>query len=708
MASADTSIFTLVIGGHKPDTFRVLEFTGQEALSENFCFRVKAVALDVHLKYEDTIGNAVALLVKGVDYQVTHHGMITHFNQVPDSDGSAMLNFYYEFTIEPNLKYMAFHLRSRIFQNKSAKEIVEEVIGEYVEKDTGFKFEAKFEETGKDYPKREFTVQYNETDWDFVRRLLEDEGIYWYWNHEGDRDVLIMANKPDQVKPIPNTPELPFMADGGLTPIDGREYVDSMERSVKFVTGRASIKDYNYRTPDVNVTGKFETEGPGGFHHFGDHVKTTDEATRKAQLRAEMFSCQRETFKGTGIFRSARPGYRIKVVEAGAEGFNGEYLLTRVTHIGGMVEATDDGTVDSGEAQVHYRCAFEAIPVKVIFRPPLITPKPRVNGILTALIDGQKDKYAYIDEEGRYKMKLFFDTSADGDGKASKAIRLAQPYAGPGYGMHFPLHTGTEIAVGFVDGDLDRPIGLGAVPNPTKGSPVKSGNKSSNVMKSHSGNSVTLEDKEGKTGVFIGSSGGHSVSLNDAGDSKGITLGTSGSNSIALDDTNKALVITTAAGHSIKILDNDQLISITTAGGHILALDDAGNTITLSDGGGKTVLGFAGGAGDITLDASNHVTITAGGNMTLDVTGDFTVNAKNVNLNATAAMALDAKGTTISGGPSLAMDAASVTASGTADVKLDAPKVEIAGTASAKLSAVAVDVAATGICTIAGATVKIN
>lgn len=707
MASADTSIFTLLIPGHPPETFRVLEFTGQEAISENFVFRVKAVAPDVMLKY-DTIGISATLVVKGVDYEVNHYGIITHFNQVPNSDGTVEMSYYYEFTIEPKLKQMSFQLRSRIFQNKTVKEIVEEVLEEYAKKDTSFKFEAKFEVVGKDYAKREFTVQYNETDWDFVKRLLEDEGIYWYWDHETDQDIFIMANKVDGVKPIPNTPELPYMSDGGLTPIDGREYVDSLERSVKFVTGRASVKDYNYRTPNVNVTGQFETEGPGGYNHFGDHVKTTDEATRKAQLRAEMFACQRETYKGTGIFRSARPGYRIKVVEAGQDGFDGEYLLTRVTHIGGFVEGGDDGTVEPGGPVFHYRCAFEAIPAKTQFRPPLLTPKPRVNGILTALIDGQKDKYAYIDDEGRYKMKLFFDPSSEGEGKQSKAIRLAQPYAGPGYGMHFPLHTGTEIAVGFVDGDLDRPIGLGAVPNPTKGSPVKSGNKSSNVMKSHSGNSVTLEDKEGKTGVFISSSGGHSVSLNDAGDSKGITLGTSGSNSVALDDTNKALVITTAAGHSIKILDNSQLISITTAGGHILALDDAGNTITLSDGGGKTVLGFAGGAGDITLDASNHVTITAGGNMTLDVTGDFTVNAKNVNLNATAAMALDAKGTTISGGPSIAMDAASITASGTADVKLDAPKVEIAGTASAKVSGVAVDLAATGICTIAGATVKIN
>lgn len=704
MASADTSIFTLTIGSYPPETFRVLEFNGQEALSENYVFRVKAVAFDVNLSHEADIGSSCCLEVKGKGYSVNHYGMLTHFNQVPEIDGENQVSYYYEFTIEPLFKYMSHRLRSRIWQNMTVKEIAEELLAEYYDKDTFFKFEAKFETAGKDYPKREFTVQYNETDWDFLKRLLEDEGIYWYWTHEGDsNEVLVMASGSHSVKPLVEWPELPFMPEGGLSPVDGREYVDTLERSVRIVTGRASVKDYNYRTPDVNVIGQHEIGGAGGYEHFGDHVKTTDEATRKARIRAEIFACQKEIYKGTGIFRSARPGYRFKLVEAKAEGFDGEYLITRVTHIGGFA-SVDDGTVEG--PQPHYRCAFEAIPAKTVFRPPLLTPKPRVNGILTALTDGQKDKYAYIDDEGRYKVKMFFDPSDERDGKASKAIRLAQPYAGPGYGMHFPLHAGTEIAVGFVDGDLDRPIGLGAVPNPGKGSPVKSSNKSQNMMKSHSGNSVLLEDKEGKTGVFIGTSGGHAANLNDDGAAKGINLVTSGSNSLSLDDTNKKMVISTAGGHTITIDDNSVSITIASAGGNTAVITDEGNKITLTAAG--TSVTMDGGAGNIDINANANITLTAGGNMTLDVTGDFTLNAKNVNLNATAEMKADAKGTTISGGPSIKMDAASITGSGTADVKFDAPQIAVEAKAAAKVSGATVDLAAQGICTIAGATVKIN
>jgi type VI secretion system secreted protein VgrG len=677
MASADTSIFTLVIGSHKPDVFRVLEFNGHEALSENFCFQVKAVAFDLNLKYEDTIGSSATLAVKGADYAVNHFGIVTQFNQVPNSDGTVALDFYYEFTIEPTIKYMTYMVRSRIFQNKTAKEIVEEVIGDYIEKDSGFKFEAKAE--SGDFPKREFTVQYNETDWDFVRRLLEDEGIWYWWNHEGDRDLLMMSNKPEHVKPLPNTPELVFRPEGGLNPGDGREYVDTLERTVRFVTGRATIKDYNYRTPDVNIIGKYETEGPGEFYHYGDHVKTTDEATRKAQIRAEMFACARETFKGTGVFRSARPGYRFKLTEAQAEGFDGEYLVTRVTHMGGLKEGPEE-TVHTVEGPgVHYRCYFEAIPAKTQYRPPLATPKPRVNGILTALTDGQKDKYAYIDEEGRYKMKLFFDLSAEKDGKASKAIRLAQPYAGPEYGMHFPLHAGTEIAIGFVDGDPDRPIGLGAVPNPTKGSPVKAGNKSQNMIKSHSGHSITLEDKEGKTGIHISTSGGHNLGLDDSADTKGYAVNTSGSNSLSLDDKNKAISLTTAGGHVLKLDDQGKAVSVTTTGGNTLSMEDPGHKVVLKDGAGNISITLDGDGGKLNIDASQEIVLKTGSSsLTMKMDGTIELKGKNLTIKGDVSCAVEGTATASVQGTALAL-------TGKGSANLSGPVVSIKADAALSL-----------------------
>ncbi|MEO7424337.1 MAG: type VI secretion system tip protein TssI/VgrG [Fibrobacteria bacterium] len=706
MASADTSIFSFKVGSFPLDTFRVLDFTGREALSECYSFTIRAVASDVELEFDQAAGYAAALIVRGAGTETTHYGLITSFTQVPENDG-VKLNSTYEFILEPHLKIAGYMYQSRIFHNKTVLEIVEEVLGAYFAKEKDFKIDAKYEVVGQDYAKREFTVQYNESDLDFVQRLLEDEGIFYFFNHEGDRELLILSNKKDAFKPLPFFPKLPFRPETGLHKEAG-EHVDSMMKSMKFVTGRTTVKDYNYRTPDTKVVGFFEMEGPGEYYHFGDHMKTTDEARRLAQLRTEMFACEREVYHATSVARDARPGYRFTLELADAEGLNGEYAITRVTHHGNFQEG--DGQVDAIRRSVpHYSNSFQAIPAATQFRPRLTTPKPKAPGILTAKVDGQKGAYAYLDEEGRYRMKLFFDRSEDKDGKASKAIRLAQPYAGAGYGMHFPLHTDTEIAVGFVDGDLDRPIGLGAVPNPGKGTPVKAANKSQNMMKSHSGNSFTMEDKEGKTGVHISSSGGHGVSLDDSGGSKGISISTSGSNSIKLDDTETAISITSKAGHSIKIDDVGQTITISTAGGHTFVLNDAANTISIADGGGNTTLDMDGGGGNITLSASTDVTITAGGNITLEATGDLLLSGKNNLIDSSATTEITsggAMGVTASAGLALGGLKTEVNSDTTLDVKGKIVTVE--GEVSSKLAGALVDINATGICTVAGATIKLN
>ncbi|HKP94876.1 MAG TPA: type VI secretion system tip protein TssI/VgrG [Fibrobacteria bacterium] len=664
MASADTSVFSLQVESFPLDTFRVIDFTGREALSECYAFTIRAVAFDLDLKFDEGIGVAATLIVGGAEADTKHYGIITSFTQVPDSDGTVMLNSNYEFILEPRVRIASYKVQSRIFQNKTVLEIVSDVLGDYFMKDTDFKIDAQYEAKGQDYSKREFTVQYNESDLDFVQRLLEEEGLFYFFNHEGDREVMIISNKKDAIKPLPLFPKLPFRPETGMH-MEAGEYVDSMMKSMKFVTGRATMKDYNYRTPDTKVVGFFEMEGPGEYYHFGDHVKTTDEAKRLAQLRTEMFACEREIYRGTGVARDARPGYRFTLEHAGAEGFNGDYLITRVTHRGAFTDAGGNGAVDAiTRAVPHYTNSFEAIPALVQFRPQLTTPKPKAPGILTAKVDGQKGSYAYLDEEGRYRMKLFFDRSEEKDGKASKAIRLAQPYAGAGYGMHFPLHTDTEIAVGFVDGDLDRPIGLGAIPNPGKGTPVKAGNKSQNMIKSHSGHSVTLDDKEGKTGIHIATSGGHALGLDDSADTKGFSVKTSGGNALAADDKNKNIDLKTTGGMELKLDDQGTTITLVTTGKNTLEMKDGGHVVTLKDGSGNISLTMNGDSGKVELKASQEIKLVVGASsLTMGMDGTIKLEGKDVTVKGTASFMAD-------GGPKATMTAADTSVKGTGSVNI--------------------------------------
>lgn len=658
MASADTSVFSFKVGALPLDTFRVIEFIGQEAISECFRFTIRAVAFDKELKFDEGIGVAGTLYVRGADYEVTHYGVITAFTQVPDSDGTVALNFTYEFTLEPRLRWASYTVQSRIFQNKTVPQIVGEVLDDYLEKTQDYVIDVKCE-AGPDYPKREFTVQYNESDLDFIQRLLEDEGIFYYFDHSGDREVLMITNKKTAVKPLEKTPKLPYLPETGMHAENG-EYVDSLNKTMRWMSGSHTVlKDYNYRTPETPIVGVYDMEGTTGeFYHYGDHVKTADEAKRLAQIRSEMFFCQREIYRGTGVARDMQSGRRYTLEKADAEGFNGDYLIVRVTHLGDL-----GGEAEGERAHPHYRNSFEAIPASVQFRPRLNTVKPKAPGILTAKVDGQKGSYAYIDEEGRYRMKLFFDRSEDKDGKASKAIRLAQPYAGAGYGMHFPLHTETEIAVGFVDGDLDRPIGLGAIPNPSKGTPVKAGNKHQNMMKSHSGNTFTLEDKEGATGIHLASSGGHKMGFDDAAGSKGFSVKTSGGHSLGLDDKNQDIDLKSTGGIELKFDDAGKQIILDTHG-NTLTMKDTGNVVTLVTAAGSLSLTLDGGAGNIAINASNEIKLTVGASsLTMGKDGTIKLAGKDVTISGTASVMVD-------GGPKATLKGADTQIKGTGSVNI--------------------------------------
>jgi type VI secretion system secreted protein VgrG len=664
MASADTSVFSFQLGAMPLDTFRVLEFIGQEAISECYRFTIRAVAFDTELKFEDGIGVPACLFVRGKEYDIVHYGVITAFTQVPDSDGTVMLNHTYEFTLEPRLRWASYTVQSRIFHEKDVLQIAEEVLKPYLKKEQDFKIDGKFEVSGQSYSKREFTVQYNESDLDFLQRLLEDEGLFYFFDHSGDREVLMVTNKKENVKPMENTPKLAFRPDTGMH-ADAGECVESLQKTMRWVSGsRTTVKDYNYRTPESPVIGAVDMQGATGeFYHYGDHVKTADEAKRLAQIRSEMFFCQREIYRGAGTARSMHSGHRFTLEHADAEGFNGEYLVTRVTHRGDMAEDVAADAKAANRTRPHYTNSFEAIPAAVQFRPQLRTAKPKAAGILTAKVDGQKGSYAYIDEEGRYRMKLFFDRSEDKDGKASKAIRLAQPYAGAGYGMHFPLHTDTEIAVGFVDGDLDRPVGLGAIPNPGKGSPVKAGNKSQNMMKSHSGNSMILEDKEGATGIHLATSGGHKMGFDDAAGTKGFKATTSGGHSLALDDKGQGISLHTTGGIDFKLDDKGTQVILDTHG-NTITMKDSGANINIKTASGGLSITMDGGGGKIAIDASTEIKLTVGSSsLTMGSDGAIKLAGKDVTVSGTASVMVD-------GGPKVTMKGADASVKGTGSVNI--------------------------------------
>ena len=633
MPSSTALKFTLSVGDLAEHKFRVLEFTLSESVSE--CFRLHVeVATDGDSAFTEMIGKDATLTVVGEDFPITHYGVVTEFNQYPDGAGNfGRDSVLYDILIEPHLKLLEYTTQNRIFQEMDVKEIVTKVLeGADLKAGSHYRFALK-----GSLAKREYTVQYNETDLNFVQRLLEDEGIFYYFDHEGEKDVLVMMDSTD-LKPLPELPTVAFEGQSGLTH-QGTDHVLSMRRTQRMVTGKVTLKDYNDRTPEVKVIGTSVGKGQGEMYGYGPGVKTTGEAKHMATLRAEMLACEKERLNGEGICRSFRAGYRFELTDGGAVGgFEGKYLLIKVEHHGDQREGFEgDATA------VIYSNRFTCMPAATVFRPPQISPKPKINGVLTAKVDGQAGPYAYLDEEGRYHAKLPFDLTSATDGQASLPIRMAQPYGGPDYGMHFPVHNGNDMVLGFVDGDVDRPIALGTMPNPSNGTPVTSRNKSESVIKTASGHIWRMDDLEGETIVDLTTAGNHLLALNDKPDTKEIRIKTSGGHLFVMDDTGKNVTILTTGGHTVKIDDAANSITVETKGGHSLVMDDPGKKIALKDGQGVNAIELDGGGkvlslsstGDIKIDAGKNIIMTAkeaingtaGKDMTLHADGAVSVTA---------------------------------------------------------------------------------
>lgn len=637
MASSTLQRFSLSIQGQPADRFRVQTFSLDEHISEIFMLRLTAVTEEPNLTYEDLIGKPATLTVSGDDFSVSHHGMVTTFLQHPDHSADFGREAYlYEFHIEPRLKGLEFAGQNRVFQNKSVKEIVQEVLESHTLSGEDMLFQLT-----ASYAKREFTVQYNETDLNFVLRLLEDEGIFFYFNHEGSKEKIVFADAANAYPATPHTPTLIYQQEAGLSHMQ-QDHVTGLVRQTRFVSAKAVVKDYNDRTPDVNLFARATGQGgKGEMQAFSPGTLDVTAATQWAAHRIGQMQNEKVVLRGTGIARAMRSGYRFELEDGAHSPFEGKYLITGVQHQGDQREG-----FESDQAHVIYHNTFVCIPAGTHYRPTPSAKRPKINGVITARVDGPKSDYASLDEDGRYHVKLPFDLSDLKDGKASLPVRLSQPYAGPGYGLHAPIHSGNDMILAFIDGNVDRPIAVGAIPTPMNPSPVTSRNHSQSLLRSASGHELKLDDLKDKTIIELTSAGKHQLAMNDDKEHKEIHIKTTDLNEMVFDDKNENIRIATKdGGHLIKLDNKNTIMTLQTKYGHIITLDDSKKTlavqtknghilkmsdedkmIALQDGDGKHVLQF-----DI---GGSKVSLTTDGDMELTAKGSLNISAKEITMEA--------------------------------------------------------------------------
>jgi type VI secretion system secreted protein VgrG len=498
MAIADTKRFSFFSGGLPEGTFSVVKFKGTEGISRLYEFEITLASDDPDIDLKEILQNPAVMTIHGSDQAFPIHGILAQFEQLHEVKG----NYFYRALLVPRLWQADLYHENQLFLDKSVPDIVAEIL-----RQTGLTTQDYEMKLTKKYPRWEYICQFRETDFEFISRWMEREGIYYFFEQGEQNEKLIITDNSTAHKDIAGVTSVPYSPPSGLAPEE--EAIKAFFCRQKRLPNKVILNDYNYRKPSLELKADtvVDAKGRGNVYFYGEHFKTPEEGHALAKVRAEELQCRENLFHGEGTQPALCPGFIFEIAGHYRESYNQKYLIAEIEHQGGQAGAFMTGTGDElteGEQQPTYINAFTAIPAGVQFRPERNTTKPRFYGTMNAKVDAAGiGQYAEIDDEGRYKVKLPFDQNGNNGGKASRWVRMVQPYAGADHGMHFPLHKGTEVLLTFVDGDPDRPIIAGAVPNAETKSVVTSLNATRNTIRSAGGNMLEMQDMAGMERVLL-------------------------------------------------------------------------------------------------------------------------------------------------------------------------------------------------------------
>lgn len=508
------------------DYLLINRLTATEQISSLFSFEVELLHEEEEPGFEATVIEAKSILGREVSIDIaqrdgttrTLSGIVNHFSQ-----GHRDVRFsYYYATIVPNVWIMTQITQSRIFQHKSVPDILKEVFAG---------FNVSYEIQGNFKP-RNYCVQYRETDFDFASRLMEEEGIYYFFEHEGGKNRLIIANTPQSHPDCPVKNEIQFALKVG----EKEDYITTIKKwqnDHRLQSGKITYWDFNFQVPSNKLDATQPTlfkiadnekmeiyDFPGGYAKKFDDIdrgggERTDvqnvfeDKTKTAEMAMQSLDTQYRAITGNSDCSSMTVGHRFKFSEHPTASQNGQYVLTSVTH---EVEQNPTYVTDD-EVEKPYTNSFSCIAHGAgnpPFRPVRRTPKPVVQGSQTAFVVGPAGEEIFTDKFGRVKVQFHWDREGKTDADSSCWIRVAQAWAGNRWGMMFIPRIGMEVIVEFLEGDPDQPIIRGCVYNPAAMPPytlpdekTKMAIKSDSSKGGNGFNELRFEDKKGSEQIFI-------------------------------------------------------------------------------------------------------------------------------------------------------------------------------------------------------------
>jgi type VI secretion system secreted protein VgrG len=624
------------------DVLLLRGFQGSEAISRLFQFELDLLSENHSVSFDDVVGKNITLRISLADGSTRYwNGFISRFAQGAREQSLTQ----YHAVMVPWLWFLTRTADCRIFQNKKAPDIIKQIF-----KDLGFS-DFKLQLYG-DFVEREYCVQYRETDFNFVSRLMEEEGISYFFEHEQGKHTLILANDPAAHKPCPNQPSVRYAEIPGSWQEEDVVLEWHQEQEVR--SGAYAITDYNFEMPSSSLAAKATGKNTYEIYDYPGEYRRRAEGDGLARIRLQEQEMPRTVARASSNCRAFTTGFRFDLEDHYRSDLNQAYLLTAISHV--ATQGSSYTGAFSGDAELNYSNNFECIPYSTPFRPPRVTPTPVVQGCQTAVVVGPAGEEIFTDKYGRVKVQFHWDREGKRNENSSCWIRVSHPWAGKGWGAVSIPRIGHEVIVDFLEGDPDQPIVVGRVYNAGQMPPAElpkagmvSGIKSHSTPGGGGYNEMTLDDTKGKEKITIhGQYDMNTTVQHDRTD----TINNDETTNIVGNRTEKVgkketiTVVggreeTVSAGEKITISGGrEENVSggekITISGGRTEGVD-GGEKITINGGRTKNVTGgetlTITGAQNITVNGSRTENVTSGeqvtitGNTTHTVTGDLTIHA---------------------------------------------------------------------------------
>ena len=474
-----------------------------EQLGRLFQCEVELTSDDPNLDFSTVVGSNATLRLELLNSKTPRffNGYVSRFVQT-DANGTGGT---YRATLVPWLWFLTRTADCRIFQSMSLPDIIKQVF-----RDHGFTdFKDSLSGT---YTTWEYCVQYRETDFNFVSRLMEHEGIYYFFEHENGKHTLVLADASSAHRSFPNYDEVPFRNARGAARNSETIAAWTLEQEVQ--PGTYALNDFNFEKPKTSLVAQSNIATQNAQSTFaiydypGEYTEQSN-GSDYAKIRIEELHTQHEIVQGSGNARGLAVGYTFSLTGSPRRDQNRKYLVTSSSCHLTADNYTATGT--SGTEEELFTTSFAAIDATKPFRAARVTPKPLIQGPQTAIIVGPKGEEIYTDKYGRVKVQFHWDRYGKADENSSCWVRISQAaWAGKKYGALYIPRVGHEVIVEFLEGDPDLPIVTGRVYNADSMPPYDlPANKTMSTLKTLSSkggggfNELRFEDKKGEEQIFL-------------------------------------------------------------------------------------------------------------------------------------------------------------------------------------------------------------